>query len=456
MDLNSDSFLLHALCDEYIGDNIGNDIKSTIGSFMKHIPNLYKRNLDELYRKSVNIETFLDIVANVNLDFTKYKIGRWEEIIDIHGYTTKKCKMSNNVDNYIVEKRRETFLKEIKMNVKYEVPERYLSENLFIDIELEKNLNVMAHNLITNIITESLDKPVYIPFRYNNTKIGHLIGLILTSSNIIITNSGEGLEYHKTRKNYISQCIIFLDRPDNSFLYDFLLAVLHMRLPLENASIDTVYTEIFKVYWTQLIKNNNLMEEITLAVNENINNLFLTIDKTKIKEISDIAVKSEIYFPLWKHVSYYSQSEYAFESDLNIKFNAFVSSIFKDEYIPNLSYIQSWEDIQMYISKKISDLLMTEFEKLISDKLRITNCKNICNLIGYCIFKNFSLSNEKIILFNVDEKKTTEIIGDDLVDFIGKTIRCGDAYYDIFNSTPNFIKKSIAKSIKIENNYINE
>ena len=38
----------------------------------------------------------------------------------------------------------------------------------------------------------------FIPIGYK----GHLMGLIITNSDIIITNSGNGIQYHKTNKKY--------------------------------------------------------------------------------------------------------------------------------------------------------------------------------------------------------------------------------------------------------------
>ena len=81
--------------------------------------------------------------------------------------------------------------------------------------------------------------------------------------------------------------------------------------------------------------------------------------------------------------------------------------------------------------------------------------RNESTLIKY-INKIINEEIKKVQLKESSSNQEIQDIASDLVDFIGKTIRCGDAYYDIFNSTPNFIKKSIAKSIKIENNYINE
>lgn len=460
MNLSSNPFLLHAMCDEYIGDNIGNDANDTCLSFIEHSPEIYARKFEQSYQEYTNVRDFLLDLRNVDFDFLTYESGYKTNANIVFGYDVIKGwyrsrKLFENDD--MLQYDGEFFLKTQNKNLKIDnVADEYFDHELFIDMKLEQSLNNKIHKIITNFMTKSHESPLFIPIGYNVPDGGHLVGLILTRENIIITNSGEGLNYHENKSDYISQCIIFLDRPNDCYLYDFLMVIFHMRRKLKNVTINDVYYEIFKLYYIQLINKYNLMEHITSIVNQNISELFSKINNNDIKEISEIKINSEIVFPLWKHNQYYYESRYAFELDDPSNTYDFFDLIFNNTKIHELhGSVKSFADVKMYIVKNISDLLLQDVGDMLGYKMGVyAYDKCTTHMVVFWLCQNISkaMTEKKIkIAFNEDNKtELLHMIGYDVLRAIRLRMKNTDKYANVFHGHLPALSENIEKILKIK------
>lgn len=185
-------------------------------------------------------------------------------------------------------------------------------ESVFIDENFEIEINDKILSKLNDVLYKSKKAPIFLSIGHRK----HLVGLLITPGHIIITNSGEGLNYHNrysdlagqkiegVPENYY-QCILYFSRPSDNILIKILQEFYHVCTHY-NTNIDSTYSIIFKLYYINIIKS--LTEEKKLLFYSTMKTY---INKLKEKEkIVDTPKISIIKKAAWINPDYHEQVIY--------------------------------------------------------------------------------------------------------------------------------------------------
>jgi hypothetical protein len=211
--LHKNAFFLHSFLDENIGSNIGNNTNQTINEFIKYVPEQYKQNFKssaDIYLNKLD-KILLKVNEVKEIDFRPNRRSYQYRYI-LHDAEDKKSKpqdatntqLFNNQttgDHYKTVSNMEFLKKHENNRTKYDISPNadfateYENNDFFIDVDAESTLENDMDLLINNALNKQT--PVFFPIGYPK----HLIGLLITTKHIIITNSGQGIIHHNTYNN---------------------------------------------------------------------------------------------------------------------------------------------------------------------------------------------------------------------------------------------------------------
>jgi hypothetical protein len=377
MTLYKDRFFLHTLLEEHISEDIGNSFFKSWESFKKHLSADFLPLITNSDKYITQIREFKESLLNLNIEKDKYTFT------DIRNNTEIKKVFSNvkkiNNEYFIIEerKRKQTSKKYINFNFNSDIK---IDES--IEIELNKKLDL----IVNNIVEDSKYKNIFIPIAFNNSIQAHLIGLVVTKHYISIHNGGLGLNYHimHSTKNKFPQCDVFLNRPEEEILKNFIKKILILNRPFLNISIYTIYNIIF-----DMIINTEIYNFCKTPINQTLcDNICQIIAKNSFEFISDKIKLYNLYIYIDDNISYYDDSWYYeslspilkhenfFEMDVyNIKFDFnnikietknFLKNIFNDSYIlkfngKNLDQLLNIDELFINKSKEIKEIFTNNY-----------------------------------------------------------------------------------------------
>ena len=314
LELYNDVFFLHSFLDEYIGNGKGNDCKKTINNFLLHSPKPYKINFIKASKSALDILVVMKKIINVSccVEMTPgshFYPAFSNNLIFSYDLSTRNTlpdsKYTTKVYDRIYLKRTGKgydFSADIYENTK-QFASAYKTLNYYIDINVEKNINHEIDQIIENSLIKSNTSPVF--FCAGHSK--HLIGLTLTHKYVIITNSGNGLEHHKTRttRNYdpetgkggggavipvtenpgfnddpnnidfqshhlpaYPQCVLFFSRPCDDILKKILREFNQIKTLYHNIDINSVYAIIYKLHFFDQIQSAKYNEKFQTFMRE--------------------------------------------------------------------------------------------------------------------------------------------------------------------------------------------
>ena len=253
--LYNDPFILHTFLEENIDSNVGNNLIDAFNGFLEHTPPEYINIL-------LNSRYVIDALKNIIIQINSVQIRESTYYIKNTSFT------DYNYSGVAHDYYGNTFLSsstknDIYLSYDMYISRQYLNKNIIVVPPLEKILYSSIDILIDNIIKDP--NPVYFPTGYTTYDTGgHAIGIILDKDNIIICNGGEGIDLHTIQTNVSSedinkypQCVIYIKRPNDLLLKNFIRRSIIFNLRYCNTNINNIYQDIIKLYYYQEIYKIN-------------------------------------------------------------------------------------------------------------------------------------------------------------------------------------------------------
>ena len=205
-----------------------------------------------------------------------------------------------------------------------------------------------------SIVDASRRNSIYFPCGYstfNKHHPGHAVGIALSSEHIAFFNGGEGIESYHVLDNappYFPQCYIAFDVLPAKRLHTFIKRMIIINRRYANTNIHTVYQEIFRLYYYNLLKHHH--ELVKTNVLTYIKSIFASVQNMTI-EATPIAVNLYSVFtraqkPILKHTHLYELVEYCLLFDtkqLQKNLNFFISKTFL--HADRQLHTQKWGDL---------------------------------------------------------------------------------------------------------------
>ena len=361
MTLYKDRFFLHTLLEEHISEDIGNSFFKSWESFKKHLSAEYFTLITNSDKYITQIREFKESLLTLNIkDSNVKKINNEFFII---GYQTSK--------SYI---------------------NLFFNSNIKIDESVEIELNKKLDLIVNNIVEDSKYKNIFIPISYDNSIQAHIIGLVVTKHYISIHNGGLGLSYHimQSTENKFPQCDVFLNRPEEEILKNFIKKILILNRPFINISIDTIYNIIFdmiintEIYnFCKVPLNQTLCDKICQIIAKKsfafishtikLYDLYIYIDDNESYYDDSLYYKS--ISPILKHTDFFEMDVYNIKFDfhnIKIKTKEFLKNIFNDSYIlefngKNLVQLLNIDELFINKSPKIKEIFRDDYYNYIQE-----------------------------------------------------------------------------------------
>ena len=270
LNLYKNAFFLHSFLDEYIGNEKGNYAYETVKDFIKYAPDDL---VDELTNATRYVEGITNIMSDIiyaGIDINE-GINRAGKKIKKYNYVRGKCKNGEKIHfdlkthiksgNRIFLKMPPDYFYHLGINFSHEtIASEYLKmpSKYFIDIDVEKKINDEIYSIVDNVIMKSKISPIFIPIGHPK----HLLGLLITEKYVIVTNSGDGLQYHHTydslhpnskiddaKYRSYPQCVLYFNKPPDYIFKKILREFIQISQVYANTNINTVYSIIYKLYY---------------------------------------------------------------------------------------------------------------------------------------------------------------------------------------------------------------
>ena len=349
--LHNNAFFLHSFLDENIGDGKWSNAIKVIEEFKKFSNNSFTKTFAhalETLDVIDKIKTASLIVKSARLGKQKPGIiaGTPDEIYTYTDtmkdkYTDKKERMKDLTYKYDVftepkvassddeEKILElhtqsegdrkflpTLWDDSNKNFPNEFANEYKNLDFFIDIEEEKKIEDKINGIVNIVVSKNIKDPIFFPIGHPK----HLLGLLLTKDYVIITNSGEGLEYHNNNEKKDAnfpypQCVLHFNRPRNDILKKILKEFIQIKYLYKDIKINSVYVIIYKLYFLHIINKSDCVKKEVIKI----------VDEMSRQIIKDNACStqprqnSHILKAAWIHPHYHEEVVYK----LNITGNTY-------------------------------------------------------------------------------------------------------------------------------------
>lgn len=300
-ELYKNAFFLHSFLDENIGNNKGNDIINAVQTFQKYWPN-------EMFQKATqSLSLIIDEYIKIQQVAIRPVLEHYEIASKIFVMTMYPHDETNpNVLRY----KNRYFLKKQTTSMFNDYADIYQHKDIHIDNKCEIQINEDISSLIDIILSKSL--PQFIPYGFKNYNTGHMIGILLTKTHIIITNSGDGIQYHTISQihPFYPQCILYFNKPSPHHIKSFIKSLIHLKNSYTNTTVQHTYAPLFKLYFLQLVESYN-KERIISITKEFIHKCF-----TNTNNIRNIFAFKPPFEPSvikqipWIHPEYHSQTSY--------------------------------------------------------------------------------------------------------------------------------------------------
>ena len=281
--LSKNSFLLHSFLDKLIGSSLGAYPVATLEEFQKYLPDEYQIHEDMIERSIMfarAIQKIMDQANNYKV-MIKFSDGGYIEFGYVDSITNTDTNLAEVMQRYTtISRHGKKYIKGnifeisdlISKAVGYSPLYDFGTSPTYIDNRMENKLKELIGVQIKGIICTTRDQPVFLEAGYLNYTGGHFIGIVITMYHIIICNSGEGTGHHDIAKHSANtstfneevQGIVFLNRPDDTFLFDFLRDTVMNSHIAENTSIETCYASFFRLYYITFLKNH--MDKVRVVV----------------------------------------------------------------------------------------------------------------------------------------------------------------------------------------------
>jgi hypothetical protein len=255
-------FNLHLLFDAYIADNIGNTRLDALESFryafqlfFDNNRRYWNYNLLDLLKTSIEIETVADIVV-------KASITAYDKFLQKTDYPEKKYisyiqELIDSINEIPPTQKVDQFKKKISTHevlLKYtegDKPKEFMEQQ--IRIILNAFINVFYAD-ITEIILPA-------GYRTKEKETGHLVGIYINQKEkkVVIANSGNGIRYHREKKEQNLYEIIVEKTDFSNFDYDIgeiaYQSYLARGIFDRNYDVDKFYTNAIIPFFGNLVKS---------------------------------------------------------------------------------------------------------------------------------------------------------------------------------------------------------
>lgn len=209
-----DTFFFHAFCDKYIRNDIGNDPTHVLTKFNEYLKQFDRDlSLDSsiLLNKKVR-----DIISNISLYYDMYDDRIKNNRNDALYYATEQLLQSYVDDKHELER---------------------ISRSISRSDSKTSSVCIIIEIIVERILNE-FDNKYYCGGTHN-----HLIGMYISQNQVIITNSGLGVNNHR-RKNNLYQVILIKNNISKKYIKDILVATVKAQIKKLNFSVTQLYEVI--------------------------------------------------------------------------------------------------------------------------------------------------------------------------------------------------------------------